>query len=175
MIYKIKKFIKNIRWFIIIKIRRFKSAGLQRCPRRDEMLSFNRIQPGADPKKPDHWNIMPNGDLTCSYCGSLHPDDFYNKVVAARAPDSKINIEQSDKRYKIYVSEEGIRNAKEGGIKFYTPHIPGGTYENRINRHYNEAIKQSWRRHSLKMDKITNDMLGRARGFKNSSLEPDRF
>lgn len=79
----------------------------------------------------DHWNkFRSNGDRVCSYCGSLHPDDFLRLVKeAAEAPDeaayrSVVTIEPSDKGYKIYVNQPGVRNAFDGGIKFYTQHLP---------------------------------------------------
>lgn len=79
----------------------------------------------------DHWNkFKSNGDRVCSYCGSLHWDDFTELVRhAADSPEdldyrSTVEIEPSDKGYKIYVHQRGIRNAMEGGIKFYTQHIP---------------------------------------------------
>ena len=79
----------------------------------------------------DRWQrFKTNGQRVCSYCGSLHPDDFFEMVRAsAEAPEdaefhSVVEIEQSDKNYKIYVHATGIRNAHEGGIKFYTHHLP---------------------------------------------------
>jgi hypothetical protein len=38
------------------------------------------------------------------------------------APSSKWS--RPTKGYKIYVRQPGVRNAHEGGIKFYTPHLP---------------------------------------------------
>lgn len=79
----------------------------------------------------DRWQkFKSNGDRVCSYCGSLHPDDFFAAVkAAADAPEGSgyrevVAIEPSDKIYKIYVSKPGVRNAMEGGIKFYTQHLP---------------------------------------------------
>lgn len=79
----------------------------------------------------DHWQrFKSNGNRVCSYCGSLHPDDMFALVKAsADAPDdadyrSVVEIERSDKGYKIYVQQPGVRNAMEGGIKFYIQHLP---------------------------------------------------
>lgn len=79
----------------------------------------------------DRWQrFKTNGNRVCSYCGSLHPDDMFELVRAAiAAPDDatleeSVTIEQSDKPYKIYVRQPGVRNAHEGGIKFYTHHLP---------------------------------------------------
>lgn len=79
----------------------------------------------------DRWQkFKSNGNRVCSFCGSLHPDDFFALVKAsAEAPEdavhlSVVEIEPSTKRYKIYVHQPGVRNAMEGGIKFYIHHLP---------------------------------------------------
>jgi hypothetical protein len=94
------------------------------CPRRNEV-------PIEYTPKPDHWKkFKSNGDRVCSFCGSLHPDDFFALVKmcagipAEAAFNSIVEIELSDKRYKIYVKRPSVRNAVEGGIKFYTQHLP---------------------------------------------------
>ncbi len=81
--------------------------------------------------KKDYWErFKTNGNRVCSYCGSLHPEDFLAlvKQCANEQEDatyqSSIRIEPSDKSYKIYVHQPGVRNAHEGGIKFYTQHLP---------------------------------------------------
>ena len=38
--------------------------------------------------------------------------------------NSVIEVEPSDKSYKVYIHQPGVRNAMEGGIKFYTHHLP---------------------------------------------------
>ena len=79
----------------------------------------------------DRWQrFKSNGDRVCSYCGSLHWEDMLRLVhVAATAPEdapynSVVRIKPSDKQYKIYVHQAGVRNASEGAIKFYTQHLP---------------------------------------------------
>ncbi len=96
------------------------------CPRRVETPIGNRAFPG-----PDHWQkFKTNGQRVCSYCGSLHFDDMVSLVKqSAEAPEDAdyrqcINIEPSDKGYKVYVSQPGVRNAHEGSIKFYMQHCP---------------------------------------------------
>lgn len=81
----------------------------------------------------DRWQrFKSNGDRVCSYCGSLHPDDMFEIVrQSAEASEdadygSVPEIEPSDKFYKIYVRRPGVRNAMEGGIKFYVCHLPRG-------------------------------------------------
>jgi len=120
------------------------------CPRRSESPLANRTFPG-----PDHWQkFKSNGDRTCSYCGSLHFDDFVRLVrVAAGAPleadyRSTVSIEPSDKGYKVYVNQPGVRNAHEGGIKFYMQHVPR-TADDKIdvtpeqNMEYAESVRRS--------------------------------
>lgn len=93
--------------------------------------------PGGFPVHPDraeqrdHWQrFKSNGNRVCSYCGSLHPDDMFAlvKASAEAAADadyrSVVEVEPSDKGYKIYIHQPGVRNAMEGGIKFYTQHLP---------------------------------------------------
>ncbi len=79
----------------------------------------------------DKWQqFKSNGNRVCSYCGSLHPDDMFALVkMAADAPadaeyETTVSIEPSDKNYKVYVRQPGVRNAHEGGIKFYMQHLP---------------------------------------------------
>lgn len=80
----------------------------------------------------DHWERFkaPPHNRVCSYCGSLHPEDMFALVKqSAGTPSDKpyrsgVEIEPSDKGYKVYVLQPGVRNAMEGGIKFYMQHIP---------------------------------------------------
>lgn len=86
--------------------------------------------PGADsPLKPPFsseatWRTEKNGDRTCSYCGSLHPDDFLNIMQRFAAGEEGYHFGLSDKSYKVYVHRTGVKNAAEGGIKFYGHHAP---------------------------------------------------
>lgn len=79
----------------------------------------------------DHWQkFKSNGDRVCSYCGSMHPDDMFKFVrdCIEAGEDTpyghSVDIEPSDKSYKVYVHRPGVRNAMEGAIKFYTHHLP---------------------------------------------------
>ena len=60
------------------------------CPRRDEGPA------GAYPGL-DTWRDR-NGERSCSFCGSLHPDDF---MAAVR--DRRVVVGPTDKNYKVYV------------------------------------------------------------------------
>lgn len=74
-------------------------VGEQTCPRRAE-APYQLIEP------PDHWQVrtdpehpglLGNGLVTCSYCGSLQPDDFLERV---RQGDY---VTPTDKNYKAYI------------------------------------------------------------------------
>lgn len=98
-----------------------------------------------------HWDkFKSNGDRVCSNCGSLHPDDFLRLVVESSKDDSKVGIEPSDKGYKVYVTRPGIRNASEGGIKFYKQHFEQ-TPDNLMNEFYKLAVRKSHERFEARL------------------------
>ena len=114
----------------------------------------------------DRWlRFKVGGDRVCSYCGSLHPDDFFDIVGrAAEAPedgayDAFPRVEPSDKGYKIYANRTGVRNATEGGIKFYSHHLPrriDGSLDvsDELRDAYAEAVRRTrarFDRHFAKM------------------------
>jgi hypothetical protein len=116
----------------------------------------------------DHWlRFKTNGDRTCSYCGSLHPDDMFRLVKAsADAPEdaphgSVVEIEPSDKPYKIYVNQPGVRNAHEGGIKFYTQHLPRNTDGSlAVPPERNEEYKRAVHNSHVRFEKMMKMMRG---------------
>jgi hypothetical protein len=96
------------------------------CPRRMEGYSPEDRATGRD-----RWQkFKTNGNRVCSYCGSIHPNDFFQLVTQSAharedaAYNSVVEIEPSDKTYKVYIWQPGVRNAMEGGIKFYMQHLP---------------------------------------------------
>lgn len=104
------------------------------CGRRYDTYFGKMFVHGTPEVKQDYWErFKTNGNRVCSYCGSLHPEDFFTLVRhCANSPedatyDSMVRIEPSDKSYKVYVYQPGVRNAHEGGIKFYTQHLPRDT------------------------------------------------
>ena len=93
--------------------------------------TFSCGRRGEDAGCSDSWEKFKRIDnRVCSYCGSLHPDDLFRLVRECAESDpyapyrSTVEVEPSDKRYKIYIYQPGVRNAHEGGIKFYTHHLP---------------------------------------------------
>ena len=102
----------------------------------------------------DHWDRFKfNGDRVCSFCGSLHPDDFLKYVQESAKDDSSVQIEPSDKRYKIYVSRPSVRNAHEGGIKFYTWHLVAALTEVQQDA-YRTALRNSRDRFDKKFKQL---------------------
>lgn len=70
----------------------------------------------------DNWRSMPDGSRTCSYCGSLHPDDFHDISTRYAAGEDGYRFDLTTKDYKAYGNRPGVKNASEGGIKFYGWH-----------------------------------------------------
>lgn len=52
------------------------------------------------------------GDRSCSYCGSLHPDDFMAAI------DAGATLVPTDKCYKVYLRTDGAAQRK-----FYFEHL----------------------------------------------------
>ena len=108
-------------WLFRLRQRLFAFRGRQRCPRRDEGW-----QGESSERLPDTWDIGPDRNRTCSYCGSIHPDDLDVIIQKART-DARYGIEGTTKGYKVYIRQPGVRNAGEGAIKFYRQHARGTT------------------------------------------------
>ena len=105
-------------WLFRIRQRLFAYAGRHKCGRRGE--SFHGR---TDKETPDTWDIGPDGNRTCSYCGSIHFDDLM-EIARKTVDDDRYGIEGTTKSYKVYVRQPGVRNASEGAIKFYMHHAP---------------------------------------------------
>ncbi len=131
-------------------------SGNHTCGRRWDSFSHS-----SEEQQPDYWEqFKRNGDRVCSYCGSLHPEDFFRLVKQCAESDEQetygkaVGIEPSDKGYKIYVCQPGVRNAHEGGIKFYTHHLPENITEE-MNQQYREAVRKT----RARFTKILNERL----------------
>ena len=74
------------------------------CPRRAET--------GSTAYLPDTWHER-EGWRRCSYCGSMHPDDF---TAITRAGVAELG--PTDKNYKVYVDTPGGSHGK-----FYFQHL----------------------------------------------------
>lgn len=100
-----------------------------RCGSRDSNPIADCQFPG-----PDVWLQHKNGDRVCSFCGSLHPDDFV-EIIRLKADGQGGDVHRSDKGYKWYAQRAGVTNAMNGGIKFYTWHGEGADFAARVNEH----------------------------------------
>lgn len=70
------------------------------------------------------WKTHKDGSRTCTHCGSLHPDDFIDIMDAYIQGQEGFSFSTTTKDYKLYGHRPGVRNAGDGGIKFYSDHIP---------------------------------------------------
>ena len=126
---------------------------------------------GHDQDNQDHWERhKSNGDRVCSFCGSLHPEDFFRLVhEAATAPEdakygSVVAIETTDKKYKVYVHQPGVRNAMEGGIKFYMQHLPrkeDGSID--VTPEQEQEFEEAQRRGSIRFERYMREMFPKTR------------
>ena len=105
----------------------------QTCGRR--MMDFG---PQQRTENIDHWHKLVNGDRTCSYCGSLHPMDVID-IVKKHGFGA---IEGTDKGYKWYVRRPEVKNAMDGGIKYYRQHDTD-EFINAYNELVTKQIQQS--------------------------------
>lgn len=110
------------RWFYRLRKRLFMTAGRHTCGRRDEHY-LPQIKTAANKVHPDTWELGPDGNRSCSYCGSAHPEDMM-KICRAALTDPGYGVETTDKRYKVYLRQPGVHNASQGVIKFYMAHAP---------------------------------------------------
>lgn len=110
-------------WLWRLRQRLFCVRGRQRCGRREESVFGMSPQYGGDKPLPDTCDLGPDGNRTCSYCGSIHPDDLM-AICRKTLTDERYGVEGTTKSYKVYVRQPGVRNAGEGAIKFYMHHAP---------------------------------------------------
>lgn len=142
-------------WLFRLRQRMFCFAGRQRCGRREGTvhggtdMRGRRLQPGD---LPDTWDMGPDGNRTCSWCGSVHPDDFM-KICRAALTDPEYDVSMSDKRYKAYVRVPGVVNASQGAIKFYMHHAPAEPSDEE-QRVFAEALRVCRQREDLRWQEM---------------------
>ncbi len=135
-------------WLWRLRQRLFAFGGRQRCGRRIENPVISHSF-GGDKALPDTWDFGPDGNRTCSYCGSIHPDDLM-AICRKVLTDDRYSIEGTTKSYKVYVRQPGVRNASEGAIKFYKQHAPAQPSKADCDL-FAEAVRVSARRFSEQM------------------------
>lgn len=88
------------------------------CPRRVESPSI--------PGLPSHDKWIKYGtDRCCSFCGSMHPQDFYDFLVKClETKDLNFRLSTTTKNYKFYVKRPNVNNEYKGAMKFYMHHAP---------------------------------------------------
>lgn len=68
----------------------------------------------------EHPGSIGAGQRCCSYCGSMHPDDFFAAIEAGW------EVEPTDKNYKSYVTEKlggALQPVSGKHHKFYFQHL----------------------------------------------------
>jgi len=150
-------------------------AEKQRCPRRGE--SPNPDAYGDGTSTPDRWDRRygRKGPRSCSYCGSMHPDDF---LAAAR--DGSGELGPTDKNYKVYVTIESVtytptsstwQNGKQSNVvkhpkapamlKFYFQHLS------------HEQMHEFVDLYNARPKRLYSDQLSAETGFKTSFTQED--
>lgn len=104
------------------------------------------------------WDWGPDGNRTCSHCGSVHPDDLM-AICRKTIVDERYGVEGTSKGYKVYVRQPGVRNASEGAIKFYMWHAP-----EKVSDADQQLFKNAKRITSERFDKMMAERFPRAAG-----------
>jgi hypothetical protein len=125
-------------------------AEIATCPSR-----MHNPGPWAYTGSLDKWEIV-GDDRVCTFCGSLHPDDFIELCKEAIDPDSDTRV-STGKVGKWYIHRKSVQNASFGGIKFYAYHCEDKETEGRINSVLREAIKAS----EVKLGELLSDLRGK--------------
>jgi hypothetical protein len=100
---------------------------------------MNDMGPWDHKENIDHWRDDQNGDKSCSFCGSLSPEDFERYIDLCLQDVTKCRIEPSDKSYKFYIFTNRIE--KTDISKFYTHHIKNEKeWIDRINTKLTQAL-----------------------------------
>ncbi|WP_299671653.1 hypothetical protein [uncultured Roseobacter sp.] len=93
-----------------------------------------------------HWRE----DRTCSFCGSMHPDDFMEAMREAVDPEIPTYIDQTTKYYKRYVCKP------DGALrKFYLWHIPTEEWAKEANELHPHVVRFS----ATKMERRVNETM----------------
>lgn len=101
------------------------------CPRSHEGLPYH-LMSDAFKKEVDatHWR----DDGTCSYCGSINPEQLFKAI------DDGVEIGPTDKEYKIYLHGQ-LAPQVRGACKFYFQHLIGSDMERFVELYNNKTMK----------------------------------
>lgn len=140
-----------------LRLRLFAFAGNHRCPERGEFGQFQQ-RDGDNRKNPDQWHIHPDGNRGCSFCGSMHFDDFKAAVKQCIETNGEAySIEGTTKSYKMYVKKPGVINAGYGVIKFYMHHAD----MSKVTDKDNEMLAEAQRISNGRYQKIRDDRIAK--------------
>lgn len=114
------------------------------------------------------WRVEPNGDYSCDYCGSLHPEQFVSFLdTVITDPNIAIRCELNDRREKVYIERPGIKNAGDGAIKFYLLHLKQYCVDNNIELEVmDKKLHQAFVLSNEKFKKHFVDLTGRNLGIE---------
>lgn len=90
----------------------------------------------------DYWFVMRDGTRTCSFCGSLHPEDF-EKLLDRAIEKGDVDVDPSTNGGKWYVYRPEVKNAGEGGIKFKVGHRGDKEWAERVEPKIQQACRES--------------------------------
>lgn len=112
----------------------------QTCPRR-----MREYGPWDHKEEEDRWDKT-GPDRVCSFCGSMHPEDFeafLDRVL--EDPDVNVRLDISDKSYKVYLRRPEIMNASQGAIKYYKQHTSqlDTADKQRLQEKFTQAVRVS--------------------------------
>lgn len=96
------------------------------CPLR---MAGYPYAPGMDK---DAWRVEANGERACSFCGSMHPEDF--QAFLETVDGMERWVELADGRHKVYVRRLEVRRQMRWPIKFYLAHYPDGETYGALNK-----------------------------------------
>ena len=111
------------RWIYHLRKRLFSHVGYHWCGRRGPNPSLQTASHHGDIEEPDSWDKGVDGYRVCSYCGSLHEDDFWDIADKYMSGDPDYEVTFTDKDYKLYARKRSTKNASLGAIKFYLHHV----------------------------------------------------
>ena len=122
------------------------------CGRRNDLFAYR-----GNEKDADYWR----DDNSCSYCGSLNPDEFMSRVEAG-----DVTLTPTDKNYKVYIENDGGESFKQtyrdcpqgtpphmpdecshwvtqlrNGAKFYFQHLTDEQKQRFVNLYNQSKIK----------------------------------
>lgn len=99
-----------------------------RCPRRLEVPFL------PEDKSKDWWHQR-GSHRSCSYCGSMHPDDLFAAIEA------KGTVTGTDKNYKIYCDVPATETAPAAShVKFYFQHLDAAGQDRFIELYNSKAM-----------------------------------